>query len=80
MTEYVNMDNARKIYIPASLESEFKDKNFIVLPMPDGDIVFHPISDSKNPLKKLRELFRHEKRPVKEIKKEILESALKTVR
>lgn len=77
--EYVSMDKARKIYIPAMLEEEFKGKKFIVLTMPDGDIILHPVKESKEPLEELRKIFKHEKRSVREIKKEILETAMEGV-
>ena len=77
--EYVSMDNARKIYIPSTLENEFKGKRYIVIPMPNGDVILHPIETSENPLKELRKIFKNEKRPIKQIKKEILETAIEGV-
>ncbi|MBS3068498.1 hypothetical protein J4450_07355 [Candidatus Micrarchaeota archaeon] len=74
--EYVSMDKARKIYVPAALEEEFRGKKYMILPMPNGDVIFHPVIKSKEPLKALRKIFKHEKRSIKEIKKEILETAL----
>ncbi len=77
--EYVSMDKARKIYVPSALEDEFKGNKYLIIPMPNGDIVFHPVKKSKEPLKELRKIFRHEKRSIKEIKKEILETAMEGV-
>lgn len=72
----VEMDSARKIYIPSPLEKQFAGKRFKVLIMPDGDIILHPISRSKDPLKTFRKVLGPLRKTVKETKKEILESAM----
>ena len=77
--EYVSMDRTRKIYIPALLEKKFKGKKFIVIPMPDGDMIFHPIQKSKDPLSHFQEVMGPVKKSLKETKREILETAMEGV-
>ena len=79
MSEYdfVELDKARKIYIPASKEEYFKGKKFVILKMPDGDVIFHPIKTSKTPLADFQKSMGVIKKDLKTVKKEILETASK---
>lgn len=77
--EYVTMDKTRKIYIPAAYEKRFKGKRFVVLTMPDGDIILHPIRHSKNPLDDFRQAMGPARGTLKRIKREILETAMEGV-
>ena len=76
--EYVSMDQSRKIYIPSALEKEFKGKKFIILPMPDGDVVFHPVAEFKgaDALARFQRAGGKIRRDLKEVKKDILQTAM----
>lgn len=77
--DYIQMDKTRKIYIPTALEKEFEGRKFVVLPMPDGDIVLHPVKASKDPLKDFQKALGPVKGDPKQIKKEILKTAMEGV-
>lgn len=74
--EYVSMDKARKMYIPADLESKFRGKKFMVLTMPNGDIILHPVKKFKDSLQRFREVMGPIKGDLKKVKQEILETAM----
>ncbi|MEW6294718.1 MAG: hypothetical protein AB1467_00280 [Candidatus Diapherotrites archaeon] len=75
---YVNLDKLGKIYFPKILRKKMKSKEFIALVLPDGDIVLHKLEKSKDPLKEFQKLPKISK-SLKQVRKEILEEAMKEV-
>lgn len=74
--EHVKLDKTGKIYLPKAVRSKMNvESKYIVLTLPDGDIVLHRIKESEDPLKDFKS-FGTIKKPLSDVKKEILKEAL----
>ncbi len=74
--EYVRLDKTGKIYLPKAVRSKMDvESKYIVLTLPDADIVLHRIRESEDPLKDFQS-FGILKKPLSNVKKDILNEAL----
>lgn len=75
MTEYkyVTVDVSGKLYLPASVRQGMEDKKYLVLKLPNGDVILHPLKKGGMPLEKLRKTLGPVKGDLKKIKQEIQE-------
>jgi len=77
--EYVRLDKTGKIYLPKAVRSKIDvESKYIALSLPDGDIVLHRIKESEDPLKDFQS-YGTIKKPLSDVKKDILEEALAEV-
>ncbi len=72
------IDKTGKLYIPKEMREKMKSKTVYLLRMPNGDIVIHETAQSKNPADALKNFQKLGgwKGTVKQLKKEVLETAL----
>ncbi len=74
--EYVRLDKTGKIYLPKTVRSKIDiESKYIVLTLPDGDIVLHRIRESEDPLKDFQS-FVIIKKSLSNVKKDVLKEAL----
>jgi len=74
--EYVRLDKTGKIYLPKAVRSKMgAESKYVALTLPDGDIVLHRIKEPEDPLKDFQS-YAAIKKPIPDIKKDILEEAL----
>ncbi|MBN2067790.1 MAG: hypothetical protein JW744_04950 [Candidatus Diapherotrites archaeon] len=71
----VTIDRTGKIYLPKEVREKIEGKEYIVSVLPDGEIRLHQWTKPKDALKSFRGLIKSRK-SVKEIKKDILETAM----
>lgn len=70
------MDKTGKMYIPKAARSKMDvDSKYIVLTLPDGDIVLHRMREAKDTLKDFQS-FATIKKPILGVKRDILKEAL----
>ncbi len=74
----VTVDKTGKIYLPKEVREKLLGKHYIVSVLPDGEIRLHQWSKPKAPLKSFAGLIKSKKN-VKEIKKDILKTAMEQV-
>lgn len=74
----VTIDKTGKIYLPKEVREKIEGKEYIVSVLPDGEIRLHQWTKPKDALKKFGKLIKSDK-PVRKIKKEILETAMEQV-
>jgi len=75
--ETVSIDSTGKIYMPKSVRKRINVKSkYLVLVLPDGDVILHRIKKSKNALKDFQKTWRITKE-IAQVKKEIMEEAMK---
>ncbi len=66
------MDKTGKMYIPKDVRSKMDvDSKYIVLTLPDGDIVLHRMRETKDV-----QSFATIKKPISDVKRDILKEAL----
>ena len=75
---YVTLDALGKIYFPKVLREKIKDRKFIALVLPDGDVVLHRKA-ARTSLEEFQKLPKLTK-SLAQTKKEILEEASKEVK
>lgn len=71
--KYVTIDESGKLYLPVAVREGMEDKKYLVLKLPNGDIVLHPLRKHGTPLQRLRETLGPVKGDLKKIKMEIQE-------
>lgn len=75
--DYVSIDPTGKIYLPSLIRKKIDVKSkYLVIVLPDGDVILHQISRSRDPLRDFQKIWSSEKGPDK-IRKTILEEAIK---
>ncbi|MDI6887335.1 MAG: AbrB/MazE/SpoVT family DNA-binding domain-containing protein [Candidatus Thermoplasmatota archaeon] len=78
--EYVTVDKTGKIYLPKAVRSTLDTKSkYLVITLPDGDVVLHRIKSSKSPLKEFQTVWRHAK-SLSKVRAEILGEAMRLVK
>lgn len=74
--EYVRLDKTGKIYLPKAVRNKMgAGSKYVVLTLPDGDIVLHRTKESEDPLKDFQS-YATIKKPLPDVKKDILKEAL----
>ncbi len=74
--EYAKLDKTGEMYIPKAVRSKMDvDSKYIVLTLPDGDIVLHRMREAEDALKDF-ESFATIKKPVSDVKRDILKEAV----
>lgn len=74
--EYVRLDKTGKIYLPKAVRSKMDvESKYIVLTLPDDDIVLHRIKEFEEPLKDFQS-YGTIKKSLSDVKKDILNEAL----
>lgn len=73
--EFVKLDKGGKIYLPKRVRSKMGADRYVVLTLPDGDIVLHRVKESGDALKDFQSCGTI-KKPLSDVKKEILKEAL----
>ena len=74
--EHVKIDPTGKIYLPKVVRKKIDVKSkFIIIILPDGDLILHKIKRSKNPLRDFQKAWSISK-DVRQARKEILNEAV----
>lgn len=75
---YVSIDKSWKVYLPKFVRERIDRKSkYLVLTLPDGDVILHKIKKSKDPLKDFQKTWKITK-SISEVRKEILKEAMKS--
>jgi len=78
----ITIDKSGKIYLPKVIREKIKERTYTVAVLPDGTIMLHKmkqIGDPERALKQFQKLPQATK-PIPQIKKEIEDEALRSVR
>ena len=71
--KYVTIDESGKLYVPASVREGTENRKYLILKLPNGEIILHPINKQGTPLERLRNTLGPVKGDLKKIKREIQE-------
>lgn len=74
--ETVMLDKTGKIYFPKEERKKMEGKKYVILGLPDGDVVLHELKKSKDPLKEYAGFFKT-KKTIKQLREDALEQAYK---
>lgn len=75
--EMVTFDPTGKIYIPKSIREKIDIKSrYLIITLPDGDIILHRVKKGKDPIKDFQKCWRMTK-PTSKVREYILKEALK---
>jgi bifunctional DNA-binding transcriptional regulator/antitoxin component of YhaV-PrlF toxin-antitoxin module len=75
--ETVTFDPTGKIYVPKSVREKIDvDSEYIIVSLPDGDIILHRVKTGKDPIKDFQKSWRISK-SISKVREEILKEALK---
>ncbi len=77
----VTIDKSGKVYLPKEIREKVQTNEYHVVVLPDGTMVFHQVKKYKTPEEALRAFQKLHKttKPLKQIKKEIEEQAMREV-
>lgn len=74
--EVVSFDQTGKIYFPKSVRENIDvNSRYIIISLPDGDIILHRIKRGEDPIKEFQRCWRISK-PISKVREEILKEAL----
>ena len=75
---YVSIDKSWKIYLPKFVRERIDKKaKYLVLILPDGDVILHMVKKSKDPLKDFQKTWKITK-SISTVREEILKEAMKS--
>jgi bifunctional DNA-binding transcriptional regulator/antitoxin component of YhaV-PrlF toxin-antitoxin module len=75
--EFIKIDQTGKIYLPKIIRDRIDTKcKYLIITLPDGDVILHKIKKSKNPLREFQRLWSSTK-DISQIRKEISDEAEK---
>jgi len=75
--EFIKIDQTGKIYLPKIIRDKIDTKSkYLIITLPDGDVILHKIRRSKNPLRDFQRSWTTVK-DISQVRKEILAEAIK---
>ncbi|UCH89586.1 MAG: hypothetical protein JSV49_02760 [Thermoplasmata archaeon] len=75
--EFIKIDQTGKIYLPKVIRNKIDTRSkYLVITLPDGDVILHKIKRSKNPIRDFQKAWSTGK-DIAEIRKDILDEAVK---
>ncbi len=75
--EFIKIDQTGKIYLPKIIRNKIDTKSkYLIITLPDGDMILHRIKKSKNPLRDFQRSWTTVKN-ISQVRKEILTEAIR---
>ena len=75
--EFIKIDQTGKIYLPKIIRDKIDTKSkYLIITLPDGDVILHKIKRSKNPLRDFQKSWSTVK-DISKVRKEIMAEAIK---